>query len=48
MDEGVEVMEELRDKINDLIIKTMIMSVPSISHLMKSCHADDIENQYCF
>jgi len=40
--------KKLRQDINDILVKTMIVAQPSLSHLYKSCQPDDLENQLCF
>jgi tubulin polyglutamylase TTLL6/13 len=30
------------------VIKTILVAQPSIAHIYKSCHPDDVENQLCF
>ena len=40
--------KRLKEKIKDIIIKTIITAQPSISHTVKSCQPEDIENQLCF
>ena len=40
--------KKLKAQITDIIIKTIITAQPSISHTVKSCQPDDIENQLCF
>ena len=40
--------KKLKQDINDILIKTLIVSQPSLSHLYKSCQPDDLENQLCF
>ena len=36
--------KKLKKDINDIIVKTLICSQPSLSHLYKSCQPDDVEN----
>ena len=43
-----EAMENLQKGIYDIIIKSLCLAQPHISHLIKSCHPDDIENSLCF
>ena len=31
-----------------MIIKTLGLATPMVTHLLNTCHPDDIENQYCF
>lgn len=40
--------KKLKQEIDDLLIKTLIVAQPSLSHLYKSCQPDDLENQLCF
>ena len=40
--------KDLQTKIDDIIIKTIIISQPSLNHIYKSCHPDDEENSHCF
>ena len=46
--EGADKVKEMKAKIKDVIIKTMITGEPSIKHVYKSCQPEDIENQMCF
>lgn len=39
---------KLKEGIDDLLVKTLIVAQPSLSHLYKSCQPDDLENQLCF
>ena len=41
-------VKKLKEEIKELIIKTLITAQPSISHLIRSCQPDDVENQLCF
>ena len=36
------------DEISDLLIKTIISALPTLSHMFKSCQPDDIENSMLF
>ena len=40
--------KKLKQDIDDLLIKTLIVAQPNLSHLYKSCQPDDLENQMCF
>jgi len=44
LDYGTDVMEKVQKDIYDIIIKTLCLATPHVTHLMKSCHPDDIEN----
>ena len=41
-------VEELKSKIDDIIVKTMIAVQPSLAHVYHSCQPDDLENSMCF
>jgi len=40
--------KKLKAEIKDIIVKTLITSQPSLSHLVRSCQPDDVENQLVF
>jgi len=44
LDYGTDVMEKVQKDIYDIIVKTLCLATPHVTHLMKSCHPDDIEN----
>jgi tubulin polyglutamylase TTLL6/13 len=44
---GVNV-DLLKQKINDLIIKTIICGLPLLSHQYKCCQPEDYSNSMCF
>jgi len=46
--EAVSKVNVLKEKIKDIIIKTLITGQPSIWHLYRSCQPEDYENQLCF
>ena len=48
LDDGEEAMENVQMKLYDIINKSLCMSTPHMTHLIRSCHPDDIENQLCF
>ena len=39
---------KLKAGIDDLLVKTLIVAQPQLSHLYKTCQPDDLENQLCF
>ena len=41
-------VKKLKIKIEDIVVKTIITSQPSLSHIYKSCQPEDVENQHCF
>lgn len=41
-------MEGLKNEINDIVIKTIIVAQPSLAHIYRTCQTEDIENQACF
>lgn len=45
---GSQAMENLQKGIYDLIIKSMGMATPHVTHLIRSCHPDYNENEMCF
>jgi len=45
--EGVDI-DQLMNRVVDLIIKTVIMVQPNLAHLYRSCQPDDYENQMVF
>ena len=46
--EGEGKSNEIKRKIEDIIIKTICSIQPSLAHLYKSCIADDIDGSCCF
>lgn len=44
IDYGEEALDKLKFNIYDLIIKSLSMATSQVSHLIRSCHADDVEN----
>ena len=48
MEEGEEVAAKLQWRIYDMIIKSLCLASPHVTHLIKTCQPDDIENQMCF
>jgi len=44
IDYGDEALDKLKLDIYDLIIKSLSMATSQVSHLIRSCHADDAEN----
>lgn len=47
MKKGCDI-RKIRQEINDIIIKTCIVGVPSMAHIYRSCQLDDVENSLCF
>jgi tubulin polyglutamylase TTLL6/13 len=41
-------VDKLLTEIKDMAIKTIVTVQPSLSHLYRSCQADDVENSMCF
>ena len=41
-------VEELREKIDDIILKTICAVQPSLAHVYKSCQPEDCSNSMCF
>jgi tubulin polyglutamylase TTLL6/13 len=41
---GTAAVIKLKKRMNELIIKSLCLATPMVSHLMKSCKPDDIEN----
>jgi tubulin polyglutamylase TTLL6/13 len=38
----------LQKEIDDIVIKTVITSQPSLNHIYKSCQPEDVDNAHCF
>lgn len=45
---GSVASECVKKEINDIIMKTLCLAQPSVSHLFRSCHPDDMDNSLCF
>jgi tubulin polyglutamylase TTLL6/13 len=45
--EGYDV-EKLQEEINDIIVRTLAIGQPYLSHLYRSCQPEDTENNMCF
>lgn len=41
-------VEQLKNDINDIIIKTVISGLPAISHQYRYCQPEEYENNMCF
>ena len=41
-------MEKIKEKINDIIVKTLIAGLPALSHQYKYCQPEEYENNMCF
>lgn len=41
-------IDQLKEDIEDLVIKTLIAVQPSLAHVYHSCQPDDVENSMCF
>ena len=39
---------ELKRKINDIIVKTVISGLPTVSHQYRYCQPEEYENNMCF
>jgi tubulin polyglutamylase TTLL6/13 len=48
IDHGSEALEKLQKGIYDIIIKSLSLSTPHVTHLIRSCHPDGEGNQLCF
>ena len=48
IDYGSEALEKLQKSIYDIIIKSLCLSTPHVTHLIRSCHPDGEGNQLCF
>eukprot|EP00929_Paragymnodinium_shiwhaense_P108345 TRINITY_DN74661_c0_g1_i1.p1 TRINITY_DN74661_c0_g1~~TRINITY_DN74661_c0_g1_i1.p1 ORF type:complete len:811 (-),score=138.77 TRINITY_DN74661_c0_g1_i1:66-2498(-) len=46
-EEGHDV-QKLQERIDDLIVKTLLAVQPSLSHFYHSCQPDDLDNAMCF
>lgn len=46
-DEGHD-PEKLLEGIKEIIVKTMAIGQPYLSHLYRSCQPDDLDNSMCF
>ena len=46
--DGSEVYRKIKLGIYDIVIKSMCLSTPHVTHLIRSCHPDYDENQLCF
>jgi len=46
-EEGHDTDKLLRE-IKDIIVKTLVIGQPFLSHLYKSCQPEDLENSMCF
>lgn len=40
--------DRIMDEIKDIIVKTLIIGQPYMSHIYRSCQPDDIDNSMCF
>ena len=40
--------DKILDEIKDIIVKTIIVGQPFISHIYRSCQPDDYDNAMCF
>ena len=40
--------DRVMDEIKDIIVKTMIVGQPYMSHIYRSCQPDDYDNSMCF
>jgi tubulin polyglutamylase TTLL6/13 len=47
-EDGNEVYQKIKAGIYDIVIKSMCLSTPHVTHLIRSCHPDYDENQLCF
>jgi tubulin polyglutamylase TTLL6/13 len=41
-------VHKIQSGINDIVIKTIITSLPSLNHIYKSCQPEDVDNALCF
>lgn len=39
---------KLMSEIKDIIVKTLVIGQPYLSHLYRSCQPDDLDNSMCF
>jgi len=46
--EGAGKVEKVKQEIEDIVIKTICVAQPILSHLYKTCLADDIDDSCCF
>ena len=40
--------DKILDEIKDIIVKTIIVGQPFMSHIYRSCQPDDYDNAMCF
>ena len=40
--------DRIHDEIKDIIVKTLIVGQPYMSHIYRSCQPDDYDNSMCF
>jgi tubulin polyglutamylase TTLL6/13 len=45
--EGADI-PKLKQRINDIIVKTLIVGQPYLWHLYRSCQPDNLDNGMCF
>ena len=48
IDNGSEALEKLQKAMYDIIIKSLCLSTPHVTHLIRSCHPDGEGNQLLF
>ena len=40
--------DKIMDEIKDIVVKTLIVGQPYMSHIYRSCQPEDLDNSMCF